>query len=299
MKSLISVLILSFSHSLWANSLYVAPVQGTNISETEAKTIRELVKVEVQNEGSHRLVDRMDQANFYLQTKIIKFKTYTISMVRWQGNNEVSKGQWKANSLSDLETQISVAVKEVLNSKINKKQAVLFKNEKSLGQQAAEKKQRANFERVEARRQAMLGFGPAYFNKMNSGGSGIGFTAGYVWNIDDHFDLGLKSDFAISTLHSDAYVVAGKIFTNYFFSSTDISPFAGAGFGYGWASVHDNQNIQSDDSASGFALSLQAGVKFFRTSTVNFAVAGEYTTIFDRSDIGEPGVFLLRFSFLY
>ena len=221
-------------------------------------------------------------------------------MTKWKGNQKVSTGQWKANGLSDLETQISAAVTDILNSKENKKQAVLYENKKSLGQQAAEKKQRTSFERVPARRQVLIAFGPAYFSNMNSAGTALGFQAGYVWNIDDHFDLGLKTDFAISTEHSDAYLVSGKIFTNYFFSSNDISPFVGAGFGYGWASVHDNNiNTISDDSAGGFALGLQAGVKFFRTSTVNLAVAGEYTQIFDNTSLGNPRAFMLKVALLY
>ena len=182
----------------------------------------------------------------------------------------------------------------------NDKPAVLFEKgkEKSLGEQAAEKRQRSNFERVEARRQVLIGFGPAYFSKMNTSKTGIGFQAGYIWNIDDHFDLGLQSDFAISTEHSDAYLFGGKILTNYHFSSNDISPFIGAGFGYGWASVHDTGNID-DDGAGGFALGLQGGVKFFRTSSVNLSVSGEYTTIFDKSSLGNPQAFMLKVALLY
>lgn len=175
-----------------------------------------------------------------------------------------------------------------------------FSQSKSLGEQAHEKNQRTSSERVQAMRQVLLGFGPAYFNKMNAPEAGIGFQAGYLWTIDDNFDLGLQTDFAISTEHTDAYILSGKILTNYYFTTDDISPYVGAGFGYGWASIHDNNvTTISDDSASGFAMSLQAGVKFFRTSTVNLAVAGEYTTIFNQSSLGQPGVFLLKVGLLY
>ncbi len=173
-------------------------------------------------------------------------------------------------------------------------------DKKTLGEQAAEKNQRNMNERVEARRQVIVGFGPAYFSKMNAAGTGLGLQAGYVWNINDHFDLGLQTDFAISTEESDALALSGKIVTNYFFLAEDISPFIGAGFGYGWASVHDTDvNLISDDGASGFAMSAQAGVKFFRTSSVNLMVSGEYTRIFGESSLGQPGIFFFKVGLLY
>ncbi len=300
MKTLITFLTLIVAPWASATTIYVAPVQGTNVSQNESKTIRELVKVEVQNNSDFQVVDSLDQAQFYIQTKVIHLKSYTLSMVRWQGNNKVSTGQWRAQSLAELEKQMSGAVSEVLNSESNSKQAVLFANDKSLGEQAAEKNAKRSTERVQARRQVLVGFGPAYFNKLNTSQPGIGFQAGYIWSIDDHFDLGLQSDFAISTEHTDAYMLSGRILTNYYFSTNDISPYVGAGFGYGWASVHDNNiNTISDDASGGFAVGLSAGVKFFRTSTVNFAVGGEYTHIFDKNSLGQPGVFLLKVALLY
>jgi opacity protein-like surface antigen len=176
--------------------------------------------------------------------------------------------------------------------------AILFDDNKSIGQQAHEKNLRTSNERVEAIRQVMIGFGPAYFSQMNASHVGLGFQAGYIWNIDDHFDLGLQSDFAISTDHTDAYMFNGKIITNYHFLTQNISPYVGAGFGYGWASIHKGPSIL-DDKASGFALSLQAGVKFFRTSTVNFSLSGEFTTLFDSSTLGQPGVFMLKAAIYY
>ncbi len=300
MKMLLTLLSILWSSMATATTIYVAPVQGTNLPEAQLKTLRELVKVEVQNSSDYQLVDVLGEAQFYIQTKVIKFESYTLSMVRWQGNKKVFTGQWRANSLAELEQKMSVAVRETLSGEVNSKPAVLYENNKSLGERAAEKNQKANFERVPARRQVLVGFGPAFFDKMNTAQAGIGFQAGYIWSIDDHFDLGLQSDFAISTEHTDAYMLSGRILTNYYFSSNDISPYIGAGFGYGWASIHDsNTNTISDDAAGGFALGLQAGVKFFRTSTVNFAIGGEYTHIFDKSSLGNPGVFLLKVALLY
>lgn len=297
-----SLFILSFFiiFQAQADNIYVAPVQGTNVSEKQTKTLRELVKVEVQNNQGHHLANSLEDADYFLQTKVIKFDNFTLSLTRWKGNDKVSTGQWKAQDLSELEKKVSVAVNEILNNSGSQQGAVLYKDKQSLGEKVAEKKQTASMERVEARRQVIVGFGPAYFSRMNSPSSAIGFQAGYVWNVDDHFDLGLQSDFDISTKDSDAYILSGKIITNYLFTTNDISPFIGAGFGYGWASIHNpaSQPI-GDDSAGGFAFSLQAGVKFFRTSNVNFMLSGEYSQILNKSAMGQPGVFLIKVALLY
>lgn len=286
--------------SATASNIYVAPIQGSNISKEKLDTLRQLVMVQVQDYPQHRLVKTLDKAEFFIQTKLIKFDSYTLSMSRWKGNQKVSTGQWKTADLAELESTIQKAVASVLESGVeNKNKAVLFDNKKTLSEQAAEKKERAGFERVEAKKQVVVGFGPAYFSNMNSPGTGIGFLAGYIWNIDDHFDLGLQSDFAISTDHSDAHMFNGKIVANYFFAANDISPFIGAGFGYGWASAHDGNNTIKDDTAGGFGLSLQAGVKFFRTSNVNFAISAEHSSIFNENSLGNPSAFLIRVALFY
>lgn len=279
--------------------MYVSPIQGTNLSDKETEALRELVKIEVQKNSGFRVVDKLDEANFYLQTKIIKFNTYNITMTRWQKNNEISRAQVKANNPRDLEAQLGVAVKKVLSTENSPGEAVPFyTQEKNLGEKALEKKQRNINDRVPARRQILIGFGPAYFSKMNSAKSNLGITAGTSWTIDDNWDLGLASDFAISTESTDAYMFTGKIFGNYFFASNDISPFIGLGFGYGWSKAK-KYNLNGDDSASGFAVSGQAGLKFFRTSTINLAVSGEYTQILDKNVLGNPGVFMLKVALLY
>ncbi|MCB0378441.1 MAG: acyloxyacyl hydrolase [Bdellovibrionales bacterium] len=298
LMSLILVLFF-FSTSLWAANIYVAPVTGTGkMDKQQLETIRELIKVQV-SDSQHKVVHKLDEADFYIQTKLIHFQSYTLSMSRWQGGEKLTTGQWKAKDLNELEGAIQKAVPVVLAGEAKGPGKALFDNSKSLGDQAEEKMQKNNYERVPARKQIVIGFGPAYFSNMNSAGTGVGVQTGYVWNIDDHVDLGLLAEFALSLDHGDAHMFNGKIAANYFFASSDVSPFVGAAFGYGYASAHDGLNQIADDSSAGFALSAQLGVKFFRTSTVNLGVSGEYTTIFDGNSIGNPSMFLLRVGLFY
>lgn len=296
MQKYLIILFLFTSSLAFGESVYVSPVSGSNVSQKDLKTLRELIMLQVSGDSNHQLVNNLGNAQSTLQAKIVKFDSYTLSMARWQNNKKVNSGQWKAKDQAELEKIVATAVPEVLNTKANTQKAVLFENKKSLAQQADENRKNSNFETVKSRRQVMIGFGPAYFSNMNTSSSALGFEAAYNWIINDHFDLGLVSDFAISTDHSDAYAFIGKVTTNYHFATRDISPFLGGGFGYGWASVHDggSQNNISDDTAGGFALSVQGGVKFFRTSDINFSVSAEYTSILDKSSLGNPGIFYLK-----
>lgn len=302
MKAALSLIItFLFSSISLAANIYVAPIQGTNVNKSELTTVRELIKVQVQNEQNHQTVNSLEKADYFIQTKLIKFNAFTLSMTKWQGNKKLNSGQWKAKDLSELENIIGTAVKSITDSdqQNSNGSAILFpNNQNSMSKEAEEKRQRSQFEKVQADKQVMIGFGPAYFANMNTSGAGLGFQAGFTWNVDEHFDLALQSDFALSTENSDAFALNGKILTNYFFAAKDISPFIGAGFGYGWASIHKDASI-TDDSAGGFALSGQAGIKFFRTSTVNFAISAEYTNIFDKTNLGNPGLFILKVALFY
>lgn len=164
---------------------------------------------------------------------------------------------------------------------------------KTLGEQARDQMAKSSNLRVPTRRQVHLGFGPAYFNNMNAGNAGLAFSAGYNWIVNDQFELGLLSEFALSTEPVRAYTLGGRIVTNYYFLAQDISPFVGAGFGYGWGRARTGAHV-SDSTSSGFSLTAQAGLKFFRTADVNMAISGAYTTIFDQNSIGQPGVLSLQ-----
>jgi len=170
--------------------------------------------------------------------------------------------------------------------------------EKTLGEQAQDKMAHSSNARVPTRRQVHLGFGPSYFSNMNSGNAGLGFSAGYNWIVDDQFELGLQSELAFSTEAVRAYNLGARIVTNYYFLAQDISPFVGAGFGYGWGKARSGPDI-TDTTSSGFSLTAQAGVKFFRTADVNMAISSAFTTIFDQNSIGQPGVFSLQVGLFY
>lgn len=281
-----------------ADNIYVAPIKGTGVSKAKLDTLRDLIKVHIQEFPHHRVVNSLEKADFYLQTRLIKFENFTLSMSRWKGRDKVVSGKWTASSMAELEGVSEQAVKHMVTTE-EKKGAILIDDKKSIGQQAEEQNSSRSLERVEATRQVFLGFGPAFYSEMNSPDTAIGFQAGYFWNINDRIDMGLQTDLAISTVHSEASMFLGKIVGNYFFAVDDISPYVGGGFGYGWANAYDGRKSFADDTAGGFALSVRGGAKFFRTSSVNFGLGAEYTRILDESSIGAPSLFLVRVGIYY
>ena len=238
MKSLVLILAgLLVSIPALADNIYVAPVRGVKVSSSEAEALTELIKVHIQDYPNHRVVGSEGDADYYLKTKLLKFDRYTLSMSKWKGSTKIVSNQWKAESKGELEAISEKAVGVILGASESEKKS--NKNKSSLGEKAKEKQQRQSFERVQANKQVLLSFGPAYFGNLNTADSGLAFLLGYFWNIDDRFDLGIKSDFSISTTHSDANMLSLKIVTNYFPIVGDISPYIGLGFGYGYGSAHD------------------------------------------------------------
>lgn len=293
MYFMLSFLVLFAAQSALAISVYVSPVQGNNLPPDQLDSVREFIRVQIENSEQHDVVDQETDADFVIKSQLVKLENYQLSMSRWQGKEKLMQGQWTAATLGALEGVIKNATPEVLHTSLKGQKAVLFDNSKSLGEQAEEKKQRSQFERIQATRQVSLGLGPSYFSRMNSEHQAITFLLGYTWGIDEHFDLGVKSQFAMSTMYPEAYVLGGQIHTNYFFATKDISPFIGTGFGYSYSSAYNPNNRYQDERAAGFTLSGAAGVKFFRTSSVSFSVGAEITTIFDKNSLGQPSIFSL------
>ena len=179
-------------------------------------------------------------------------------------------------------------------SSLSQAQEINFEEKKSL-----QKARSLFFSKNKPEKQIALGFGPSFFNQMNNSGAGLGFVGAYIWNISGYADMGLQTDLALSPKHLGTHIITGKVVVYGFFSPTDISPFLGGGFGYGYAQAHDPDNSLPQPQSNGFALSLKAGMKFFRSSTKNLGLELEYTLLADQNSIGSPGVLSIKLNFYY
>lgn len=166
---------------------------------------------------------------------------------------------------------------------------------KTLKDVAVEKEKNFVGNKRQADRTRFISLGPAFFSNLNSSSSGLAVSAGYFWNIENNIDLGLDIDFAFSTEETDIKFLNPKIEGRYIFGHTDVAPYVGAGFGYGFTTAHEDGGVFSfDDGASGFSMSFAAGLKFFRTSSVHLITDIMHVYVFDENTLGNPSTTVLR-----
>lgn len=157
----------------------------------------------------------------------------------------------------------------------------LFAGPLPLSEEAAEK--------VEASHQWYLGFGPAFFSGMNRGGTGLGVEVARNWAVDSA-QIRLAGDFAIK---DSAFFANTGIGVNYLFLATDITPYAGAEFGFGVAKSQGDGAL-SGSTNGGFTLGFVVGVQLFQYSSVNVDVGVKGTFLLRETDHGHPQVFVVR-----
>lgn len=305
-----------------ADFIYVAPVQGVGVEATQLEALRELFKSHVDS-SSHSTTDVVQGADFTLQSKLVKVSGFNLTMTKMRGPEKIKSTSWRAENFPSLETMSRKAVlKTIAHSPLETKNgqaqkagelssgsvaagtalAELPESPQAKGKVSSSKKtnsssprakQRSGSAKTQAPAQIRFGFGPSFFNNFNASTSGLTLLGGYYWNINNQIDLGVHGDFAISTEQTDVTLFTSRIMVNHFpVVLGDTSPYWGGGFGYGFASTHDEG---PSEKVGGFAGSLQAGAKFFRTSSVNLGVGLEWVTVFKRTEsYGIPSRFLFH-----
>lgn len=135
--------------------------------------------------------------------------------------------------------------------------------------------------RYESKNSRTFFFGPAVGSNLNTTDMLYYLGGGYDWEVGSQGAVTAQLN---STFGGGAAFLSALIGGKYFLSDTDLSPMIRAGFGFG---VADGKNL---DARGGFAGSLGAGLKFFRTSTVHLEIAVDHTFLFAQNQEGTPGV---------
>lgn len=134
--------------------------------------------------------------------------------------------------------------------------------------------------RVNSRNYTFLGFGPGLLSNTGSEGTAYHLTGG--WSREVHPNASIRilgeTDFQPGSGAGMAHAGVGAMG---FFTRTDIAPYLGADFGYGFS-------WGTPDKAAQFAWGLSAGVQLFRTSTTQLGVEGRVYSILDRTSEGIP-----------
>jgi hypothetical protein len=268
-----------------AETVFVREAEG-NLSKEELQTVRELVKIGVSKNG-HTNADE-GKASTKLQPSALKLGNSIVLSIKKQqsGKADFVTGM-KAKNLDELDTVSSRVVRSVMNEQTTEESATV--------QDVSQEEEFANTRRFQATRHWQFGFGPAWGHNLRATSGGTNWSLGFTWGIDPRFDLSIVWDFFFGR-NSNAYANNFALGGTYLFSLGKHTPFVGADVGYMRASADKCTTTNCDNSAaSGWSTGITAGYRFFRTSNVNFAVAGRYAHLFDEvSNLGQPGIFSLR-----
>ena len=296
-KKILLTLVLSVNTVL-ATTVYVESVTGQGLGASEKEAINEFVKSSVLNQAGFDLVLKSSQAEIVLQPKLLKLSdTYFLKMSKMENGKVVKSARMKSKELSDIDRVTDRLVDAMLTGSSVEETA------KVNNITDAERNQNTN--RFEVTRQWIFAFGPSWLSNSNISKSGIMYKLGYEWGLDPNFSLNLSFD-GTSFSDSTADFSTLQAGLDYYFSLTKTSPFIGLGIGYGSADVNGCDQgflefdcANRDEEASGWVASVNGGVKFFRTSTVNVGLVAEYAYLFDDTKYGNPSRMTVSLAIYY
>ena len=127
-----------------------------------------------------------------------------------------------------------------------------------VGSIAPEDRQKVH-DRIESRSFNTFGLGPAYLSEANENNVAYHFTYGRSWEVHPHGGIYIRGDL-ISHFQDPLFMLTTAVGMNFFITTSDISPFVSADFGFG-ADTEKNY---------GFQIGFGGGVTFFRTSSTQF-----------------------------
>lgn len=285
--SALSLLVVLFAVQANAETVFVQAAQAEGEAASLRATIQELVKAAVSEQSGYSLASSSESADLVLNARILKLgSAYILSVDKMKGGKVLFTSKMRAANAEDLDTVSARVVRSALHevrAEQNAQVDDITEDEVSRGTR-----------RHIATRQWEVGFGPAWGTNLNTDKSGLVFHLGFVWGVDPHWDLdlSLRATGIEGKNSSNAYFSEFMIGTNYHFNKNKNAPFLTAGLGRATAGVSDSTIILNDDTATGWAARVGAGMKFFRTSTVNLGLEANYTFLLAETSVSKknPGV---------
>lgn len=275
------ILILAHLIQAEAETIFVEPLTGSGLEQTDLNTVTELIKSSISEMKEHEITSTPDNANIVLKGRLLKLgESYILSLIKYENGKKVFASKMKAANMDEMDNISSRLTRAVINSaraETDARVSNLTENEATQGTR-----------RRQALKQWEVGFGPAFPKGLNSEGSSVNWRFGYIWGIDNQFDLRFVWEFLNVKKQSDVTFTDAHIGLNYFLSDANTSVYFTGDLGYGAASGHEESNsvfIGSKDKASGFSAGAGIGVKFFRVSNVNLGVQVRYCRILEKTEV--------------
>lgn len=292
-----ALLVVLFAASAQAESVFVQTPQTEGEEASLRSTVQELVKAAISEQSGYSLAANAEGADLVLRPRVLKLgSAYVLTIDKLKAGKVLFTSKMRASNAEDLDTVTSRVVRSVLNE-------VRAEGNAQVDDVTEDEVTRGTRRHV-ATRQWKIGFGPTWGNSLNTEKSGLAFHLGFVWGVDPHWDLDLS--FRATGIEgknsSDAYFSEFMIGTNYHLNKNKNAPFLTAAIGRASAGVSSNTAIVfNDDTANGWAARVGAGMKFFRTSTVNLGLEANYTHLFAETSVSKqsPGVTSFLISLYY
>lgn len=269
-----------FSLSALGAGVFVDAPAGALPSE-DAASIRELVRIAVENQPGFNSVPAAAQADVTLKTQVLKLgESYIVTVRKTDKAGKVLfSDKMKAANIDDMDTVSSRLVTSVLQERPVAQTADITN--------VTEEEETMLKKRIQATNQWIIGIGPGWATNLRSDGGGFTFTLGYLWGIDPDYSINLSWTNSSGRKDDDSTFSDFSLGMEYYFTQQKTSPFVGARLGYASAKPDGNCVISffgtcDTSTASGWAMNGSAGLKFFRTSSVNLAVMGTYYQLFSK-----------------
>jgi len=271
-----------FLDSAMADTFFVEKLKTQGLDESSRETIYELILNAISSEG-HESIAKPSKSTPILVPKILKLgESYILKIDKVSEGRVQFSSKMKATSLDDMDTVAVRVVRSVINESNPKEGATVA--------DVTQDEETQGTRRFKAIRQWRFAFGPAWSHGLNVKGGGTQWGLGYSWGLDPDFDLRLHYSFYVPRSDEDdnARFMNLSLGLDYYLTDKKHSPFVGFDIGYASAAASDRNSTNffnlSDDTASGWTVGISAGVKFFRTSTVNLGIVANHYFMFDKTD---------------
>lgn len=285
--------LLALSGRAWADRIWVEVVRGGSVSDSDRESVEELIKIAVPEGGKHSVVSKPAESDWTLSPSLMKLgDAYVLGLQKKDKSGKVVfSDKMKAASMSEMDTVASRLTRAVLSQTAVEATADVTN--------ITEQEEKSGTRRFQATRHWVIGIGPGWTGNLRSSGGGFTWLLGFLWGVDPHYAINLSGTFNSGPKNDESSFSDFSLGADYLFSRARHTPFVGARLGYGSARMnHDGCNLISlgcsQDRASGWSGTVNAGWRFFRTSTVNAGLVATYSLLFDKTSAGSPSLATLQ-----
>lgn len=274
-----ALLLLTLPLAAFADLVKVDYATGINSSIPEQGTATQLVRSSVSELG-HELTDDGGTADYTLHPHLMKLQTsYILTIEKTKKGRSVYSGQLKAAHLDELDKVAKRLTRAVIAEKPAGDDARVGE---ITDQEAHEGTQRKATRSVRG-----VSFGGGWLSNLGRSDVGYSMSLAQGWDVNRAL-IRLFGDLSIS---GGALLLNAGLGASVFLTDTDISPYLGADFGYGFARVTPDAGA---DTANGFAVGLDAGIFFLRTTSINVDLGGRLGFLLADTSLGRPLVCSVR-----